>query len=247
MRTPVGAVTVTTTAVAFALLVTACGGGQGGGDQAKGRSGESTPSVSATPSAPPRKALTLPELEEAMVGQGDLKGYGVEEGDPGISSAGVIVDQDACKPIADALYSIPHHLAFATAGTMAAEMPRSGGAPGQEDPVTFLTLSSYEGNSADEALSSVKTSASACRNGFTFTVSDEMRRVLTVAPVQLSVGDEALAWRIAFPTGGAPHHATVAVFRKGGTVAVASTTSGAPGGIATPPQALLDAQAAKLS
>ncbi|MFF5425941.1 MULTISPECIES: hypothetical protein [unclassified Streptomyces] len=244
MRTPVRAVT----AVSLALLVTACGGGQGGGDQAKGRSGESTAGVSATPSAPPRKALTLAELEEAIVGQGDLKGYAVEERKgPGIGSPSVTVDKEACKPLADALYSIPHHLAFATAETTMAETPKAGGVTAPGNAATDLSLSSYEADGAQEALAAVKTSASACRKGFTFTVVDETTRVRSVAPLPVAVGDEALAWKIAFHTGGAPHHATVAVFRKGGTVAVASTASGAPGGIAAPPKALLDAQAAKLS
>lgn len=247
MRTPVRAAA----AVSLVLLTAACGGGQQAGGRSEGPAAEAAPGASAapaTPSAPARKVLTLPELEEAIVGQGDLPGYAVgERKGPGIGSPSVTVDKEACKPLADALYSIPHHLAFATAETTMTEMPKAGGATAPGNAATDLSLSSYEADGAREALAAVRTSASACRDGFTFTVIDETTKVRSVAPLPVAVGDEALAWTITLDWSSGPHLTNVVLFRVGGTVAVASTTSGAPGGIATPPQALLDAQAAKLS
>ncbi|MFJ8666152.1 hypothetical protein [Streptomyces sp. NPDC093600] len=251
MRTSVR--TAAVTAMSLALLVTACGGEKKADEQGKGKA--TAPSAAATPTAPAAKVLTQGELEEAIVGQADLKGYKVEAGEGSrIGSSAVIVDKEACKPLADAVSAIPHHLAFATAETTAVELPKKDPAaePGEAllkglgARATTLALSSYEGDSAQEALSAVKASGTACAGGFTVTVMDEKTKVRSVAPASVSFGDESQAWTVTMVVEGAPHVTNVVLFRKGGTVALAVTNSLAPGGTATLPKAVLAAQEAKL-
>ncbi|MGW0469237.1 hypothetical protein ACWDX6_28870 [Streptomyces sp. NPDC003027] len=253
MRTSVRTAAVTASAMSLALLVTACGGETKADERGKGK--ETSPGASATPSAPAAKVLTKGELEEAIVGQADLKGYKVEAGEGAkIGSSGLTVDKEACKPLADAVSAIPHHLAFATAETVAVEVPKKDAAAKPEDalmkglgaPATTLALSSYEGDSAQEALAAVKASGTACAGGFTVTVIDEKTKVRSVAPASVSIGDESQAWTVTMDVDGAPHVTNVVLFRKGGIVALAATNSLAPGGTAALPKVVLAAQEAKL-
>ncbi|MEU3691577.1 hypothetical protein [Streptomyces narbonensis] len=253
LRRPVIAVT----ALSLALVVTACGEAQKEAGQGKGVGKESTPSASApsATSAPSSaKGLTQAELDEAIVAPADLKGHKVKIHGGQISSSAVTVDKEECKPIADALFAVPHHLATASAQVEAIEVPKGASAASEDvlknglgAPLTDLTLSSYDGNNFQQALAEVKASAAACADGFSVTVVDQTTKVLSVVPAQVSVGDESWAWTLDLGWRGGPHGTSVVVFRKGSAVATASTTSRTPSGTRGMPKALLDVQAAKLA
>ncbi|MGA5191662.1 hypothetical protein [Streptomyces exfoliatus] len=248
LRRPALAVTT----ACLALLVTACGG-ERKGTEPGGAAGQEKASASATSAPSTVKGLTQAELDEAVVAQADLKGHRVRADGGQIESSAVIVDEEACKPIADALFAVPHYLATASARVEAIEVPKGSSTVSEDSltkelaaPLTDLTLSSYDGNNYEQVLAEVKASAAACSDGFSVTVVNETTNVRSVAPAQVSLGDESWAWTLDLGLLSGPHGTSVVVFRKGNTVATASTTTLTPSGAKDLPKALLDAQAAKL-
>ncbi|MEU7292173.1 hypothetical protein AB0A76_03040 [Streptomyces exfoliatus] len=240
------------TTVCLALLVTACGGERRGAEPG-GAAGQEKASASATSAPSTAKGLTQAELDEAIVAQADLKGHRVRADGGQIGSSAVIVDEEACKPIADALFAVPHYLATASARVDAIEVPKGTSTVSEDSltkelaaPLTELTLSSYDGGNHEQVLAEVKASAAACSDGFTVSVVNETTKVRSVAPAQVSIGDESWAWTLDLGLLGGEHATSVVVFRKGSTVVTASTTTLSPSGTKGLPKALLDAQAAKL-
>ncbi|MFJ4870991.1 hypothetical protein [Streptomyces sp. NPDC088757] len=248
MRTSIRTVAVTTTAVSLALLGTACSGDKAG-DSGKG---SAAPSASATSEAPAAKALSAAELEKLIVEQADLPGHQVQKAKATdvVKSEAVVTDKASCKPLADALAFIAAGDPAASVQRKAIEVPKKTGSP--EDalgalaaPVTSVTLGSYDGQGAQEALASLKASGTDCAGGFGVTSSGEKVKVTKVAPETVTAGDEALAWTVTSDVDGEPFVTKLVVFRKGNTLASFSSFSLA-GTVKELPKAIVDAQAKKL-
>ncbi|MFE5619863.1 hypothetical protein [Streptomyces sp. NPDC056470] len=228
------------TAVTLTVLVTACGGAteegevKGARTEAPKASATAAPASSATPAA---KALYAAELEELVVADADLKGYKVEKPRGTIGSSALTVDKDACKPIADALFALPHHLAFASVERQAAS---AGG------PMTMLSLGSFEGDNTKEVLPALKASATACAGGFTVSVLGDAMQVRSVSPMTVRGGEEVLAWKVKSEVPAGPLVTSVVVSRTKSTVASFATISPARAWDKGQGQAVIDAQAAKL-
>ncbi|MEU7010819.1 hypothetical protein [Streptomyces sp. NPDC046332] len=231
-----------TALAATVALVTACGGGEEEGEAKDARTETSKASVTTTAApaasaAPAAKALYAAELEELVVAAGDLKGYEVEQPKGTIGSSAVTVDKDACKPIADALFALPHHLAFASVQREAVPV----GAP-----MTTMSLGSFEGNNAQEVFATLRASATACAGGFTVSVLGDPMKVRSVSPMTVSGGDEVLAWKVKSAVSADTLMTSLVVSRTKNNVGTFSTVSLARAWDKAHGQAVIDAQAAKL-
>ncbi|WP_406061291.1 hypothetical protein OG462_26410 [Streptomyces sp. NBC_01077] len=250
MRTSMRSAAVAATTVSLALLVTACSGGE------KSDKGGATgaPSTSAT-GAPAAKALSAAELDKLIVEQADLPGHQVQKAKPAdiVPADAVSTDKPSCKPIADGMSAIATGKPAASAQRKAIEVPKTEGASASPEealgalaaPVTSVTLGSYEGQGAQEAFASFRTAGTDCAGGFTLIGGGEKTKIDKVAPETLTAGDEALAWTITTDVDGKPFLTKLVVFRKGNTLASFSTLSFG-GAVKALPQAIIDAQVAKL-
>lgn len=253
MRTYKRSVAVAVTAVSLALLVTACGGEEKGGDQGKGAD-KGAPSASAT-SAAPAEALSAAELEKLIVEQADLPGHQVQKAKAGEipSAAAVSTDKPSCKPLADVMSYVAPGKPGATATRKAIEVPKSDGATASPEdalgalaaPVTGVTLGSYDGQGAQEAFASLKKAGTDCAGGFTLIGGGERTKISAVAPETATAGEEALAWTVTTDLDGRPFVTKAVVFRQGNTLASFSTLSFG-GTVKALPKDIVDAQAAKL-
>ncbi|MFF3840252.1 hypothetical protein [Streptomyces sp. NPDC001930] len=253
MRTSIRSAAVAATAVSLALLVTACGGGEKSDDKGK----DAAPSASATTSAPPAEALSAAELDKLIVATADVKGHQVTKADTGdvVPAAQVTTDKAACAPIAHAMSFISPGSPAASTQRKVLEEPKKDASASPEDAilgglgarVTAVTLGSYDGQGAQEAFASVKKAGTECADGFTVVHLKEKTKVGKVAPESVTAGDEAVAFTVTTEMEGEPFVSKLVVFRKGNTLASFSTISLVPGGVKALPQAVIDAQAAKLS
>ncbi|WP_306324596.1 hypothetical protein [Streptomyces venezuelae] len=245
---------VAATAVSLALLVTACGGGEKGGDKGD-KGGSAAPSASAT-SAPAAKALSAAELDKLIVETADLKGHQVTKAGSGdvVPAAQVTTDRAACAPIAHAMSFISPGSPAASAQRKVMQEPKKDASASPEDAllgglsamVTAVTLGSYDGQGAQEAFASVKKAGTECAGGFQVVHLKEKTKVAKVAPEAVTAGEEAVAFTVTSEMEGEPFVSKLVVFRKGNTLASFSTISLVPGGVKALPQAVVDAQAAKL-
>ncbi|MCX5228097.1 hypothetical protein ABZY16_14235 [Streptomyces sp. NPDC006553] len=255
MRTSIRSAAVAATAVSLALLVTACGGGEKSDDKDKA-GGTGAPSASAT-SAPAAKTLSDAELEKAIVERADLKGYQVQKAETGdvVPAASVTADKAACTPIAHAMSFLSPGSPAASAERKVLEEPKKDASASPEDAllgglgaqVTAVTLGSYDGQGAQEAFASMKKAGAECAGGFHVVHLKEKTKVSKVAPETVTAGEEAVAFTVTTDMEGEPFVSKLVVFRQGNTLASFSTISLLPGGVKTLPQAVIDAQAAKLS
>ncbi|MFD7960209.1 hypothetical protein ACFV5J_05275 [Streptomyces zaomyceticus] len=245
---------VAATAVSFALLVTACGGGEKSDDKDKG----GAPSASATTTAAPAaEALSAAELDKLIVEKADLKGYQVQKAgaEDVVTADKVTTDKASCAPIAHAMSFISPGSPAASAERKVLAEPKKDASAKPEDAlagalgveVTAVTLGSYEGQGAQDAFASVKKAGTECAGGFSVVHLKESTKVSKVVPESVTAGEEAVAFTVTSDLEGEAFTSKLVVFRKGNTLASFSTISFAPGGVAALPQALVDAQAAKLS
>ncbi|MEU8758158.1 hypothetical protein [Streptomyces sp. NPDC048659] len=246
VRTAVSAVS----AASLALLLTACGSDT---PDAKPK-GDNDAAASASAAAKPDvKALTAAELEKLVLGQPDAPGYLVKKaGAADIVNAGDVgADKAACEPLAEAMSGVSTGTPGASAMRKAVQAKK--GTAGSPDdvlnalaaPVTAVTLGSYGGQGAQQAIGSLKAASTACGEGFTVSSSGEKTKVTKVTPLPLTAGEEAVAFTVVSDMEGTPFTSTLAVFRKGNNLATFSTIS-VSGKVKGLPQDLVDAQAAKL-
>ncbi|MFG3306352.1 hypothetical protein [Streptomyces wuyuanensis] len=251
---------VAVTAVSLALLATACSGGEGGGgDKAKGGSAAAEPAG---------KALTAAELEKVALAEGEVKGHKVTKTGPEDEVAGdkVVVDKAECKPLADAVAAVPLGEAKATVKRKVIEEPKKDDAATElgdltdkdvEDALgaaldmtaTMVSLSSYDGKGAEDALAGLRTAAGACAGGFGMTMGTDKSKVVKVEEIKASGGQEAAAWALVSEQDGQKMPHKVVLVRQGSTIASFSSIN--LGSIASGkdfplPTAVIDAQAAKL-
>lgn len=248
MRMSVRTALTAATAASLALLLTACGG-----DASDGKpKGDNDASASAA-AKPDVKALTPAQLDKLVVAQADLTGYLVQKTDAAdvVNGGDVGADKAPCEPLAEAMSAVAPGTPGASVQRKAVQAKKgTGGSPADirnalGAPATAITLGSYAGEGAQQALASLKAAGDACGGGFTISASGEKTKVAKVSPEPLTAGDEAVAFTVISEMEGKPFMSTLAVFRKGNNLATFSTVS-LTGKVKELPQDVVDAQAAKL-
>lgn len=237
-------------------LITGCSD-EGSKKDSKGSSKDSGTSSSAAPAA---KALTAAELEKLLLAQGEVKGYKVAPGDDTLpkSKAEVKTDKPACDPLAWATAALAPGETDANASNSVTEDKASGATAQPEDiaeafdlDMTFVGLSSYDGDGAEKAMKALSDGVTACSGGYGLAAGGEDSKVTKVASEKGSgLGDESVAFSEDVDMDGegtATFHTDVV--RKGNTIATFYTVnflalgSGKPTSI---PAAVVQAQVAKL-
>lgn len=233
-RTPGARLCATAAIGALSLsLLTACSD-DGSKDTADSKASASSSAASSS-SAPAAKALTTAELEKLLLAQGELKGYKVESGDDTLpkSKSQVKTDKPACDPLAWATAGLAPGDTDANASNSVSE-DKASAATAPEDiadvfdvDMTFVGLSSYEGDGAEKAMKAVSDGVTACAGGYGLQADDEKSKVTKVtAEKSAAKGDEAVAFSEAVDMdgeGSATFH--TAVVRKGNTVATFYTVN----------------------
>ena len=245
--------TVAMSALTVALL-TGCSSEES--DDSKGTDAGKS-SASPTQAA---KALSAAELEKLLLAQGDVKGYKVEDGDDTLpkSKAEVKTDKAECDPLAWATAALaPGETESNASNTVAEDKTASAtAAPDSfEDAfdinMTFVGLSSYEGDGAEQAMKAVNDGVAACSGGYGLTAADEKSKVTKVSSAKASgQGDESVAFAEDVDMDGEGTATfTTEVVRKGNTIATFYTVNFASlgtGEAAQIPAAVIEAQVAKL-
>ncbi|MFD8000248.1 hypothetical protein [Streptomyces mirabilis] len=215
-------VAVVASALALALA-TGCsdsgsdsGSGSGSGDKATGGKG-ATATV---------KALSDAELKKLIVGKGDLDGYRFAAADQSerfaSSKEEITVADEKCAPLAYVLTGFAPGDSTAYVNTMATPVeakPSASSTKRMEDmtdkelddalnsitdtlggTVTIVSLSSYEGDGAQKAMSSVSDAVKGCASGFTATAKgakDDAQKFTKVEAEKASgSGDESVAFAV---------------------------------------------------
>ncbi|MGC9535514.1 hypothetical protein [Streptomyces sp. UG1] len=248
------AATVAVSALSLAL-VTGCS------DSGSGDAKDSTNSASSSsPSAPAAKPLTTAELEKLLLTQGEVEGYKVTSGDDTLpkSKSEVKTDKAECDPLAWSTGGLAPGDTDANASNSVAEDKASTATAQPEDAadlfdvnLTFVGLSSYEGDGAAKAMKAVSDGVTACSGGYSLAAGDDDGKVTKVASEKGSgLGDESLAFVETVDMGGegtATFHTEVV--RKGNTIATfyaVNIAALSTGGAADIPAAVVEAQVAKL-
>ncbi|MEV5430001.1 hypothetical protein [Streptomyces sp. NPDC052701] len=261
MKRSSGARLSATVAVSLLSLALVTGCSDSGADDSadSGNPGGSKGSGSSS-SAPAAEAPTAAELEKLLLAQGEVKGYKVTSGDATLpkSKAAVKTDKAECDPLAWAGAALPPGDTDASAGNSVAEDKASTATAQPEDiedafdiDMTYVGLSSYEGDGAQQAVKAVSDGVSACSGGFALAAGGEKTKVTKVAAEKGSgLGDESVAFAEDVDMDGegtATFHTEVV--RKGSTVATFYTVNFAAlgsGETAEIPAAVVEAQIAKL-
>ncbi|MFI1706268.1 hypothetical protein [Streptomyces griseoruber] len=250
-------------ALSLALL-TGCSSDEGSKKDSGDSKGASSSSSSSSGSD--AKALTSAELEKLLLAQGEVKGYKVADGDDTLpkSKSAVKTDKAACDPLAWATAALAPGDTDANAGnTVSAD--KASDAPTSLDDVseadiedafditlTFVGLSSYDGDGAQKAVKAVSDGIAACSGGYGLKADGETSKVTKVAKEKgTGGGDESVAFSEDVDMDGegtATFHAEV--IRKDNTVATFYTVNFAAfadgGDMGPVPAAVVTAQLGKL-
>ncbi|MEV6173207.1 hypothetical protein AB0L99_34005 [Streptomyces sp. NPDC051954] len=261
MKRSSGVRTAATVAVSVLslALVTGCSSEESGGAKASDAEGSSSPNRAA-------KALSAAELEKLLLAEGEIEGYKVASGDDTLpkSKSEVKTDKAECGPLAWAMAGLaPGDTDTGASNTVTADPASDAASESAEDPteadlenafsvnMTFVGLSSYEGDGAEQALKAVSDGIAACAGGFTITAQGETQKITKVSSEQGSAGgDESVAFVLDSDMDGEGTAAfRTQVVRQGNTVATYYTVDFATmgtGKAAEVPSAVTTAQAAKL-
>ncbi|GGR79485.1 hypothetical protein [Streptomyces nojiriensis] len=241
-------------AVSLTLLATACGS-----DKADTKADAKPSEAAATSAAPAAKAKTTAELAGVLVVQADLPNHVVKAATPAELAAASATksDKPECQPLVSAQSMAPIGTAAGTAGTKAVakgKEPAADASPEEKlkaglaalsATATSVSLHSYEGTGAAEALATIKKAGTACAGGYTGGQGGDSLKITKVAPgAAVTAGDEALAYTVTGDADGEPMSMELVVVRKGSTVATFSALSLA--GAAEQPKDVVDAQVKKL-
>ncbi|MFK4098911.1 hypothetical protein ACI2L1_02240 [Streptomyces sp. NPDC019531] len=243
-----------TVSVLSLALITGCGGGS---DDDSKESGASSPSTTASTTA---KALSAAELKKLLLAKGDLAGYEIDAADESLpkSKSEVKTDKAECTPLAHAMAGLAPGDTDASVSYTLTKSPTATASPDEASlenalniEITFVGLSSYDGDGAEKAVKAVSDATAACTGGFTIKAQGETQKVTKVASVKASgKGDESVGFSVAADMDG-EGTATIntEVVRVGNTVSSYYTINLASldSGKATPvPTTVIDAQLAKL-
>ncbi|WP_285510430.1 hypothetical protein [Streptomyces sp. NBRC 14336] len=247
--------TVAVGAVALALITGCSSDDSKGSDEGKGKEGAATPTNAA-------KALSAAELEKLLLADADLdaKKYKVEDGDDTLpkSKAGVKADKSECEALVWATGALPPGDTDAAASNTVSQIPGGSGGDAPEDisdalniNMTFVGLSSYDGDGAEKAMKLVSDGVSACGGGYGMTAEGETTKVTKIASAEGSgQGDESVAYVQSVDMDGeGTADFKTEVVRKGNTIAtfysfdLAALGSGKPSEI---PADVISAQLGKV-
>ncbi|WP_329122262.1 hypothetical protein [Streptomyces sp. NBC_01465] len=207
-----------------------------------------------------------------MIAKGDVTDHEITvPGKDDVFKPGqVSVDKSECKPVAQALSSLPasepkasvqrlvvHKSAKAKKGMpstkelgkMTEKQAQDATLDSLDITKTMTSLWSYDGQGAEQALTTLREAAKKCAAGFTMTLDGEKQQVTKVEEAALSAGDEGASWTVTAEDSGNKVLTDVAVFRKGATLAGFSSfniAAAARGKAFEPPTDVITAQAAKL-
>ncbi|MDQ0763515.1 hypothetical protein [Streptomyces canus] len=249
-----------TVSVLSLALITGCGGGSDDDSKESGTSKE-TGAASSSSTTTAAKALSAAELKKLFLAKSDVAGYEVDTADDGTlpkSKSEVKTDKTECAPLAHAMAGLAPGDTDASASYTVTKIPTATTTPDKaslEDAlnveITFVGLSSYDGDGAEKAVTSVSDAIAACSGGFTITAQGEKQKVTEVASVKASgKGDESVAFSVASDMDG-EGTATIntEVVRVGNAVSSYYTVNFASfdsGKAAPVPTAVMDAQLTKL-
>ncbi|MFJ4782940.1 hypothetical protein [Streptomyces sp. NPDC088794] len=258
----------TATAAALSLaLITGCGG------ESKDNGSDSSSGDKDSSSTTAAKALSAAELGKLIIAKGDLDGFDVQSADTGgkfaESKDKVKVVDAKCAPLAYVLTGFaPGADESAYVNRMATEKSTEPTPTGTSDEdldatmdnlqdildstMSIVSLSSYDGEGAQETLKSVSDAVSGCASGFSVSAPGEDTQKFTkvVAEKASGTGDESIAFAVSGPVEGDMTTVHGEVVRHGSTVAAYYSLSlAAMAGEKVTydiPAELIKAQAAKL-
>ncbi|MFF7548527.1 hypothetical protein ACFZCU_33525 [Streptomyces canus] len=245
-----------TVSVLSLALITGCGGGSDDDSKESGPSKE-TGAASSPSTTTPAKALSAAELEKLLLAKGDVTGYEAADGDDTLPKAKseVKTDKADCAPLAHAMAGLAPGDTDASVSNTLTKSPDATPSSGEEAvlnvEMTFVGLSSYDGDGAEKAVKAVSDGIAACSGGFTITAEGEKQKITKVASGKASgKGDESVAFSVgADMDGEGTATFNTEVVRVGNTVSTyytvdfASLESGKAAAVST---AVVDAQLAKL-
>ncbi|MFG2726713.1 hypothetical protein [Streptomyces canus] len=243
-----------TVSVLSLALITGCGGGSDDDSKESGASKKTGASASSSTAA---KALSAAELEKLLLAKGDVAGYEAADGDDTLPKAKseVKTDKADCAPLAHAMAGLAPGDTDASASNTLTKSPDATPSSGEEAvlnvEMTFVGLSSYDGDGAEKAVKAVSDGIAACSGGFTITAEGEKQKITKVASGTASgKGDESVAFSVGSDMDGEGTATfNTEVVRVGNTVSTyytvdfASLESGKAAPVST---AVIDAQLTKL-
>ncbi|MFM9615436.1 hypothetical protein ACSCBZ_02530 [Streptomyces niveiscabiei] len=248
------------TAAASALslaFMTGCSSDSGESKKDTAADAKATPTAAAAPAA---KAVTAAELEKLLLAAGDVKGYKVSPGDDTLpkGKSEVKTDKAECAPLAWANTALPPgDTTAAASNTISSDKPTDAATKLDVSALlsldmTWVGLSSYDGDGATKAMKTVSDAITTCASGFSLSGGpDNTSKITKVASEKgTGGGDEALAFseNVSMDGAGTAVFHTE-VIRKGNTVATFYTLDfGAfeTGQMPKVPAAIITAQLAKL-
>ncbi|MEV8091616.1 hypothetical protein [Streptomyces nigra] len=243
-------------------LVTGCGGGSD--DSSNGSDGQSTKDTKAA------KALSAAEVKSAIIAQGDVEGYKVDgSGKQLPKSKDEVKAADAkCAPIAYVMAGQAPGDAAASASVIATQekKPTADASKALEDltegeiedsltsamslDMTAVSLSSYDGDGAEQTFKSVSDAVDGCAGGFSATAQGTDQKITEVTSEKASgAGDESVAFTVVSDEGGEKSTTHAQVVRHGSTIVTYYTVNVGlmmTDKAYTVPAAVVEAQTAKL-
>ncbi|WP_107096736.1 hypothetical protein [Streptomyces sp. JHA19] len=243
-------------------LVTGCGGGSD--DSSNGSDGQSSKETKAA------KALTAAEVKSAIIAEGDVEGYEVDASSDQLPKfRDEVKAADAkCAPIAYTMAGLAPGDAAASASAMVKQekKPTAGASKSLGDltedeiqdaltdamslDMTAVSLSSYEGDGAEQTFTSVSDAVDSCAKGFSATAQGTEQKITEVAAEKAAgTGDESVAFKVVMDEEGEKSTTHGLVVRHGSTIVTYYTMNiglATTGKAYTVPAAVVEAQTAKL-
>ncbi|MCC9709192.1 hypothetical protein E4N62_30450 [Streptomyces sp. MNU76] len=241
MKSTMSRVAVAVSVVATLGLTAACGGG---GDEDKA---EKKPSAAGSASAAEdakngedgagKAALTAAQLKEAALAKGDVKGYKIADMPAEDMPAETVPAQSAaCQPLANMFYFTSDPQAKARAGrTVTSEDELSAS-------VISLALAAHEQDDAEKVMADLRRATESC-DGYEHVGNKYSGIEALTAPDQ---GDEAVAYKVKGDIEGAEIPMSFTVVRSGSTLIGFYSMNMLDADKAEVPDAILDAQVAKV-
>ncbi|WAZ23754.1 hypothetical protein STRCI_005119 [Streptomyces cinnabarinus] len=244
--------TVAMSAVTLALI-TGCSSDESKDSSDNGKEASASPTQAA-------KALSAAELEKLLLTKSDIKGYKVDSGDDTLpkSKSEVKPDKAECAPLAWSTAGLAPGDTEASASNTVAEDKASTATAAPDDfedafdlNMTFVGLSSYDGDGAEKTMKALSDGVAACSDGYGLAADGENSKVTKVASAKASgQGDESVAFSQGVDMDGeGTAEFTTEVVRKGNTIATFYTVNLASlgtGKVAEIPAEVVTAQVGKL-
>ncbi|MEU6380313.1 hypothetical protein [Streptomyces sp. NPDC046909] len=203
-------------AAVVSVLVAGCGGAE---EEPAGTVSSSASASEAAASASVSgggglEPLTKAELTKALLEQGDLADYQVQDlAAPEAGAAPANTDGELCAAVASMLLFATSAEPVAVAGRTVS--PTAGDSLGTG---TSLVLQSYQEADAEQGMADLQASVVGCPDGFE--LSDDLKASAVKSLDAPDVGDEAVAFRLSGGVLGADTPTAYTVVRSGSTLAI---------------------------